>query len=464
MPDQQRADCMSCAGNERIRTPNMDRLAAKGVRFANAYTASPICMPARSSFHCGQYPHNHYQWGNQGYLRPEMQTYARSLRDAGYHTAHIGKSHMFPHPHGLHLSSWEPYMHAIGWDDVREVTGPMATLSVDSIMTDHWRELGCLDTFRDDYARRREGGWARATWPSPMPQGEHADDFVGRSAVEYLAGYDRDEPFCVFVGFGGPHDPWDPPQDWAAQYDPADMTACKPATAPGPWVPPAAADHQRLLQDRDTVPDPDWVARMRALYYAKCSHIDSWFGRILETLEERGVLDNTVIVHWSDHGEMLGDKGRVNKAVFYEEAARVPLIVRVPNAGVRGAVSGRLVSILDVYPTLLDLAGCGDEEWRGFGRSLLPLLDHPSAQHHDAVFSEIGDRTMIRTERHKMVLNSAGDVLKLYDMQDDPGEVDNLVGADGTKPVVAELRERMLTWLLATQKRWDMPVAGPPCA
>jgi len=127
---------------------------------------------------------------------------------------------------------------------------------------------------------------------------------------------------------------------------------------------------------------------MKALYYAKIGHIDWWIGKILDTLEERGMLDNTAIIFCSDHGEMLGDKGRLGKSVFYEEAVHIPLIIRPVEADRRETVCDRLVSLIDVYPTILDLADC-KFVWRGFRKSLLSLINEPEIPHHDVVFSEI---------------------------------------------------------------------------
>ena len=452
MPDTFRADSMSCAGHPSVRTPNIDRIAAEGMRFANVYTTCPICMPARSSVLSGVYCHNHGQWTNVGRMHPSTDTYLRHLKAAGYHTAQIGKSHLFPHKWGRHLDADKPFMHRLGWDDVLEVTGPLATRGTDSIMTDRWKRLGCLDTYRDDYKRRWDAGATAAFWPSPMPDGEHLDAFVGRTAVEYLSSYNRTEPLLAFIGFGGPHDPWDPPADWAARYDPAAMDANKPPVPPGPWVPEPAASHHKRLQNNLLQITPEINGRIRALYYAKISHIDWWIGQIIDVLARRGQLDNTAIIFWSDHGDMLCDKGRLHKEVFYEESEHVPLIVRPPKCANAGSVCQRLTSLVDVFPTVLDLAAC-EPKPQAFGRSLIPLLADPQAPHHDAVFSEIDDRTMIRDERHKMVVDSAGNVLKLYDMQNDPGEEANLVGRHDVEAVIADLRDRVLRWLLATQVR-----------
>jgi len=454
MPDTHRADCLSCAGHPNVRTPNIDRIAAEGVRFANTYSTCPICMPARSTVLSGLFCHNHGQWSNCGCLPAETDTFAKRLQAAGYHTCHIGKSHYYPHASGDHLDRHIPYMNALGWQDVQETTGPYATVHTESILTDRWRQVGCLETFREDYRRRgREGGRFGATWPSPLPAGEHMDDFVGRLAVEYIASYRRSEPLLLFVGFGGPHDPWDPPKEWAERYDAAEMPAPLPPCEPPPWLPPEAADHQRRAEPAvgDDAREP--IRRVRALYFAKVSHVDHWIGRILDALTRRAMLDQTAIVYWSDHGAMLGDKGRVHKSVFYESSVKVPLIVRRPDRCGAGEISRALVSLADVSPTILDLAGC-EPKAGAFGRSLAPTPAGPGAPGHDAVFSEIASlglrRTMVRDGRFKMVLDDRSRPLKLFDLVEDPTEARNLVGRAETEPTVRRLRDRLLAWHLAT--------------
>lgn len=450
MTDQQRGDCLSCAGHPVLRTPHLDRIAAEGTRFASAYTSSPVCMPARSSFLSGLYCHNHGQWGNYGHLPKDADTYLRHLKRAGYHTCHVGKSHLFSHQPGSDMRDYDPLMHAFGFDEVFETGGPWATVEAESIATNHWRRLGCYQALLDDYARRRQIGALHALWPSVLPEGETLDDFVARTATDYIEGYDRAEPLLLFVGFGSPHEPWDPPASWAERYDPADMPPAQPPGEPGPWVPPKAAQAQRPPHPALT---PEQIALVRARYFAKIAHVDSLVGDILAALERRGWLNSTALVFWSDHGEMLGDHGRFHKGVFYEQAVRVPLLLRLPRHPRPGGVVASPVEITDVFPTLLAIAGCPPKP-SAPGRSLLPLCDEPSGALHDAVFSEIGKTTMVRTERHKLVVDSAGDSLMLYDLEADPQETTNLLGQADVAPIHAALRDRLLRWHLATQVTW----------
>ncbi len=452
MTDQQRGDCLSCAGHPTVQTPNMDRLAAEGVRFTRFTTSSPVCMPARSTFASGLYCHNHGQWANYGCLPETTDTYMKRLRDTGYRTCHIGKSHLYPHK-GEHLSDRLPYMHALGFQDVRENTGPWATVKTDSIMTDHWRALGICERFRADYKKRREAGSVDAVWPSPMPEGETIDDFVGRTAVDYLGAYDRDEPFCVFVGFGGPHEPWDPPASWAEKYDGTQPAAPLPAPESPGWLSPEARAYEADITGKVQA-SPERARTIQQLYFAKISHVDAWFGRIFETLEQRGVLDDTLILFWSDHGERLCDRGGLFKSVFYEEAARVPFILRTPDRTNAGQTADGLCGTADAFPTLLAAAGC--EPAPSFGRPLLEAAQDPGAAIHDAVLSEIewGGRqfTLIRDETHKLVVDGDGNAVQLFDMEADPQERTNLAGREDTEAVEARLRDHLLRLRLATDR------------
>jgi len=453
MPDQMRADTLSCAGHPVIQTPNLDRLAAEGIRFPRTYTTSPICMPARSSFLSGLFCHNHGQWGNYGRLPVTADTYARRLQAAGYHTCHIGKSHLYPHRRDHHLKEEEPYMQGLGWMDVLETTGPYATCSTRSILTDHWESLGLYETFLNDYRRRGKEGGVAAAWPSPLPPGETMDDFVGRTACEYLSSYQRNEPWLVFVGFGGPHEPWDPPADWAARYEGHPMDPPQPVSPPESWLTGEAARYRESLREREHPLPLETVAKIRALYYAKISHIDDWIGRIWQVVERRGWADQTAVVFWSDHGEMLGDRNLYHKSLFYEPSARIPLILRLPDRSAAGSLRPHLVSLVDIAPTLLEFAGAEPRK-REFGRSLLPIVRQPDASHHEVVGSEIYDRTMIRDERYKMVVNDRGAVLELYDMEKDPLETRNLAGHSRTGAVVRRLQAQLLRWQLATATDW----------
>ena len=458
MTDQQRADHMSCAGHPVLRTPHMDRLAAEGTRFSHACTSSPICMPARACFISGMHPHNHQMWSNSGQLPEGEESLFRRLQQAGYRTAHIGKSHYYVH-HGQHLREDEPYMRARGFDDVHETTGPWATVTTDSHMTDRWGELGLLDVFRRDYEQRR-GEWPPAVWPSPLPEEEFLDSYIGRAAKEYLEGYAADDPFCAFVGFGGPHEPWDPPGRYSEMHNPADMPPAIPPGEPGEWLPAEVAD--RLTQWQERPLGEDDIRAIRANYCGKVALLDHWFGELLGALDDRGWTDDTLVVFWSDHGEMAGDHQRLHKSVFFESSLRVPLVLRWPGRIPPGEVRDALVSTVDIFPTVLEGLGL-EVGGRCQGETLWPVLEGSGARagmpappgSREAVFSEIRPgplgHIMVRTREWKYALDAAGEGRILYHLETDPEERNNLVGHPDHRDAETELRDRILRFLARTQ-------------
>ena len=448
MPDQLRADALGCAGHPMVKTPNIDRIAGEGMRFTNAVTPSPVCMPARASFISGRYPHQHHMWWNAGSLPADDETFFHHLQASGYHTAHIGKSHYYPHIG--HLRDYEPYMRARGFDYVHEVTGPHATVNADSYMTDHWRELGILDAFRDDYRKRDK----LSVWPSPHPWEEFQDSYVGGHAVDYVADLAPDMPTCTFVGFGGPHEPWDAPEPYASMYDPADTPSAIPPEEGGDWL----SDHARhwLHKGRIEGMTAEHIAAIRANYYGKISIVDHWVGRILDAYEQRGWLDNTLIIFWSDHGDMTGDHGRLHKIVHYRGSVDVPFIVRWPGFVPEGETSDALVQAVDIFPTLTELARRKVSD-RIAGKSLWPILRGKEESVRETAFSEVTrnrgqDRTvLVRTARCAYSVDQTGQGYGLYDLERDPEERVNLVGHPDYEDVECDMRDRLIRFLLSEQ-------------
>lgn len=450
MPDTMRYDTMGCAGDPVTQTPAMDRLAAEGVRFSSACTNSPLCMPARACFITGQYPHNHHMWANSHRLPTSAESLFLRLQATGYRTAHIGKSHYYNHG-PFHLREEEPYMHARGFTDVWETTGPWATVETDSYMTDHWDTKGLTEVFREDYRRRRQvGPWEG--WPSPLPEKEHPDSYVGRKATEYLQAYEEARPFCLFVGFPGPHDPYDPPGNLAGMYAPGQMPAAIPPSEPGDWLPPVAREQMGKLAA--AAPVSEKAALLRTLYCANVSLIDRWFGELLSVLDNRGWTDNTLVVYWSDHGDLLGDHRRLAKSVFYEAALRVPMILRWPERIPAGLVRTQLASTVDLLPTILEAAGA-DPAPHAQGTSLWPVIDDAGAPFPDQVLSEIYPapmgHVMVRTTAWKYAMTRHGEPTMLFDLARDPQERHNLAGHPDYRDVEREMRDRLLKSLAEKQ-------------
>ncbi len=451
MTDQQRWDAMGCSGGW-VQTPNLDRIATEGVRFTNCVTTSPVCVPARLSLATGLYPHNTGVWNNQKHkMAPETPTWMQAVRDAGYRTSLFGKTHL--HTNTGDLRKREHLMHAYGLDDINEIGGPRASMKCLSYMTEMWEEKGLWKAYRDDYNERFKTK-PHIVRPTPLGLENDADVYVGQQAKQYLKNYDRQEPWCCWVSFGGPHEPWDSPEPYASMYNPNDM----PPPIPRPDVgdrPSGSLD--KLMQNKKKSPkfQKGDIAKMRADYAGNVTLIDTQIGEILDTIEQRDELENTVIVFCSDHGEMNGDYGLIYKSNLLNGAVRIPLLVRTPET-LKNAVPKRIcqspVEWIDIGPTLVELAG-GEIKHRQFGKSLSPVLDNTEATHREFAISEISREVMLLNQEWKVVLNREGTPYLLFNVHDDPKETNNLVGLPKMKQIEKQLNSQISEFLSQTQTK-----------
>ena len=467
--DQQRADTFGYAGDPVALTPNADRLAAQGVVFPRCCASAPVCMTTRASLISGKPVHQHGVWSMAD---PELRhgtSHVRNIRDAGYHTAVVGKTHF---RHGQrdtrdHIGE----MHDWGYVDATEITGPVESMTTDSTYTDHLAAKGLLDVHRE-YLRtyvRGERERVMQPWETPpclLPTEDHLDMYIARTAAEWIHGYEGAEPFYLQVCFGGPHNPWDSPAQYRRLYDADSMPLSITQKQTGPVAPlvevmlaGAAAKLDRMSAAQNRV--------MKTYYYGKVSLIDDGVGLVIDALEEHGHLDNTWIVYSADHGEMLGDHGLIAKKVFYEGAVKVPLVVRPPG-GIAGWVSAGLTGHLDIGATVMDAAGAEAIEGSP-GRSLVPLVDAGpdganAQRHHSAVLSEFAGRdpySMVLTDRYKMTVNTrTREPLDLYDMAEDPHELHNRVDDVALAGVRDAISEDHVPVLLADVNRAKLPAGA----
>ena len=443
--DQQRWDALSCV-SDWLETPHMDRIAAEGIRFSNCVTNSPVCIPTRLSLATGHYSHNTGVWDNQNHiLSPDCPTWMQAIRRAGYRTSVFGKTHL--HPHNGDLREREHLLHAYGLDDVDEIGGPRASTRCLSHMTAMWEEKGLWQAYQADFADR----FGNKPWvarPSVLPFEDYADVYVGQRAKEYLAGYDRDQPWFCWVSFGGPHEPWDAPEPHHSRYRPEDMP--DPVAAP-------SDDRQRargLLDAKKSVPfEPGEEKLLRANYAGNVALIDDQIGEIFDAIERRGEMENTVVVLMSDHGEMNGDYGFIYKSNFLNGAVRVPLLIRTADTAqsdVAGSVCDSPIEWFDVGPTLVELAG-GELDHRQFAKSACPVLDDPTREHRAEAISEYGGEIMLLDREWKIALNRQAQPYLLFDVQGDPQEVNNLAGLPEMTDVEDRLRLRILNRIASSQ-------------
>ena len=453
MTDQQRWDAMSCSGDW-VRTPHMDRIAAEGVRFTNCVANSPVCIPTRLSLATGLYPHNTGVWNNCNHqMAVDQSTWMQAVRAAGYRTSLFGKTHL--HPHAGDLRQREDLMASYGLDDVDEIGGPRASARVLSHMTARWEKKGKWEAYRADFSERFANR-PHVVRASTLGLEDYADTYVGERGQQYLQAYDRPEPWCCWISFGGPHEPWDAPEPYASLYSAESMPPAVAAPADsvaggqGSARPTGGLD-DRLRQRRQL--SAEEVAHMRANYAGNITLIDDAIGRILSTVEERGEWEDTIVVFASDHGEMNGDYGLIYKSNFLNGAVRVPLLVRAPGATASapgGAVCPAPVEWMDIGPTLVELAG-GEIDYETFGRSLVPVLENPEATHRHEAISELDGEVMLLNQEWKIALNRDGQAYLLFDVKEDPQEVDNLAGQPQVRQAETGLRLRVLERLMQSQ-------------
>ena len=434
MSDEHGAQFSSTYGHPIVETPNMDRLAAQGVTFDANYCNSPLCIPSRASFMTGQYVSTSEVWDNSKPMPVDRLTWPYLLRNEGYDTALNGKMHLVgPDPlHGFDRQlSRDPHIEA-----------PLG----------HFRWSDGIPKATEDW----DG--VRAANPGVSPMIE-ADDAVEKSAVEYLSDPARHEkPFAMCVGFIAPHFPFIVPEPYFSKYYPDNLDMPDLPAGHLDDLPPSAQRLRRMFGL-----DGDWtvdeVARARAAYFGLCTYLDDKIGHLLDTLEEQGLAENTVIVHTSDHGDMLGEHGLWRKMCFYEQSARVPLQISWPGVFSRGQRVAKAVSNVDAVATILELAGIDISRWKLDGQSLLPALNGDTSGLRDVAISEHfahgTDRAMgmVRSGNWKLCYGHADPPeLELYDLDADPGEFTNLAGAVEH----AAVQERLLKILL---DQWGDPDA-----
>jgi len=454
-PDQHRGDTMGCRGHPVVQTPNLDRLAAEGVLFEQCCTNSPLCMPARASLISGKYVNEHGVWNNALEADRYGPSHVRNVRDAGYHTAVIGKTHLYRHQDAGHTNNHVAKLEDWGYLDTHEVTGPLASVVVDSPYTDYLAQKRLINAYRE-YLRVYLRGVLRRyshPWEEPpclVPTEDHLDMYVARKSVEWIENYRGDKPFYLQVCFPGPHDPFDSPAEYRARYNP-DNIPTGIMEGPAPPIPPLV---ERMLELSNLDHMTEGQNRlMRSYYYAKVTLIDDGIGRLLKALAERGFWDNTWIIYTSDHGEMLGEHRLSHKSVFYQGALSIPCIIRPPG-GTKGWKSKALTDQLDIAATILDIAGARPLE-ASEGCSLLPKIEGgpngPQAhQGKEVVFSEVHGFSMVRNGRYKMVVHSrTRQPVELYDLVNDPNELRNLVDEPSLEKVRRELLGGHLNRLLS---------------
>jgi len=444
--DQLRHDAIGANGNRFIHTPNLNRLAASGVRFPNSFTPCPICVPARASITTGNYPHSATgRTDNSGRIRDDQPILARHFGKAGYRTYAVGKLHYMPYN-----KPGEPRLvHGFESVDLTE-SGRI----VSAYPPDPPRGL------EDYYDYLRDVGWAGFTRahgvgnndvhpaPSPLPLEHYVDQWIARLAIRRLEEHrveHRDRSFLMWMSFPKPHAPLDPPEPYHRLYD--------PRYSPKPW------GDASMLQDKSPIlrihrshynwhlMSPQAIQVARAYYYGLVTFQDYCIGQVLDYLESSGLREDTIIVYTADHGDLLGDFNCFFKSNFLEGSVRVPFIWSAPGHIPKGESSDALVGLQDILPTLATLTGFPLEE-PVHGVDLTEVLADQRAESREVFVSECGvggGRSMMACDgRWKYIYSEPNGFEELYDLEHDPHELKNLAG--DAEPECREWRRDLVKW------------------
>ena len=448
--DDHATSVLGAYGNELIRTPNLDQLASEGTTFLRAYANSPVCTPSRQSLITGRYPHAAGVTLLRTALSAEQLTVAEHLKEHGYRTGAVGKTHFNSDlSHGfdtlVERSDYYAFKERL----------PARTLP-DSIRTRPlpWRPFQTPARI-----------WLNAdALPDTTYDAESEGTFFANQAANFIRTH-QDTSFLLWVGFFEPHSPFNFPIEYTGNYNPDDITLPETSEEDDRWVP-------EIFRD---LPDEDKRGVVSA-YYNSVEYLDKNVGIVLDALREAGLDDNTLVVYLGDHGYLLGDHKRFEKHMMWEPAVRAPLIMRAGHRFTPGQRTEALTEFVDVVPTiteLLDVPPLPTVQ----GRSAVAVLENPDTTIHDYVFSEflVDNKAMVRNEQWKYIFTSgqrdlgqgyatgfgpSGMVQRLYNQQEDPHEMTNVADRPENQAVLAQMQQQMLTLFKQTHPKADQLPEG----
>lgn len=507
--DQHRADHLGCYGNKVVQTPNIDGIAAKGTRWDRFYVANPICMPNRASIMTGRMCSVHGARHNGIPLSKDHTTFVELLRDAGYSTGLIGKSHLqsftglpatnkYEPAEGLsapseHLrDAYKNNRHSTDYD--LEVAPEWDTPLADRLDGDFYGfqhvEIAAdhADNASGDYLL-----WAREqrddiddlvgpenalpdnridapqAWRTAVPEELYSTSWVADRSAEWLAARaKKDAPFYLQMSFPDPHHPFTPPGKYWDMYDPRDIAL--PKSFGKGNLPPIKAMQEAMEKGTDPRDNQspfavteDEARAIIALTYGMITMIDDAIGRVLKQLDDLGLADNTVVIFTTDHGDYMGDHGLMLKLLLhYQGIIRVPFIWHDPTRPVDAQVDSGLASSIDISATILARAGI--QPYNGLqGRDLFStappeaiIVEEDSQRSMTGFERPQRVRTLI-TDRYRMSLRQGEDWGELYDLQTDPGEVENLFEDANAAATKIKLTDTMLRRMIELQDRAPLP-------
>lgn len=417
---------MGTYGHRTVKTPNIDRLASRGVRFDRAYTQFPLCSPSRVSLLTGLRPDTtrvHDLVTDFRTVLPDVLTLPQLFKRNGYLTARVGKIYHYGNPGQIGTSGLDD---PASWDVVVNPRG---------IDKDE-------ETVLTNLTPARGLGSSLSFYASPAPDEEHTDGKVAAETIALLE-KNKDRPFFIGAGFYRPHCPFIAPKKYFDLYP--RHTIPLPATAEHPLTEPLA---RWFTNPPHWGVDPEGQRDSIRAYYASITFLDANVGRVLDALDRLKLTDNTIVIFISDHGYHLGERGQWMKQSLFERSARAPLIVAGPGVTARNRSTERIVEFLDVYPTLAELARLSPPSGL-HGRSLTPLLRNPRAEWQHPALTQVrrggANNTFmgysVRTERWRYTEWDEGKRgVELYDEANDPDELRNLADDPKYRATVGEMQ------------------------
>ncbi|WP_420603018.1 sulfatase [Flagellimonas sp.] len=423
---------VSAYENKACKTPNIDKLASEGVKYTRTYCQYPVCGPSRASFMSGYYPTATTTYGyvsGRENIGPDRKTWSQLFKDNGYYTARVSKIYHMGVPIDIERGSNGQDDEA-SWTERFNSKGPEWTAEGDAELVQG----------NPDGTLPRAGGNVMTIVKANGDDLVHSDGKTAIKASELIRAH-KNEPFFIAVGFVRPHVPFVAPKEYFEPY-PYKKTVM-PKQIENDWddIPERGINYVNSVKHKMTA---EQEKKAIAAYYASVSYMDAQVGKVLKTLEEAGLEDNTIVIFTSDHGFHLGEHRFWMKVSLHEESARVPMIIKVP--GKKPAACHSFTELVDMYPTVAELAGLKTSK-NLQGKSLVQTLDNPGHKVRDMAFSvsQGGKTFLLRTEKWAYIQydEDAGSGIELFDMEKDPKQYYNLAEDSKYMDVVDDFKRKL---------------------
>ena len=444
LADQHRQDCLSMYGNKDVISPNLETLAENGVVFDSHFCPYPVCTPSRYSLLTGMYPHEHLGTSNYCTLPGGFETFPRILHRAGYNTAAVGKMHFAP-----------TYLD-VGFQKLvlAEQDGPGR---FEDDYHKYLKGLNLIDAIdlydqRGEYRKNApEEYWKTfGAMPSDLPEEHHSTTWITDRALDEINTWGKGGNLLM-VGYIKPHHPFDPPGKYAEMYDKNALSILPGYTEKIP-----AADVSKGPYYFDyTHYNEDTLRHVMAMYYGTISHIDDSVGRIISLLREKDLYDDTMIIYTADHGDYMGHHHLILKGGFmYDPLIKIPLIIKYPGEAEpnRKGREQTLTSTIDLPAMILDQC------------SITVPETMKSTIRGDYAFAENFKNTkdyMVRSSTHKLLIEGSMDNVKLFDLQKDPFELNDISKEPANKDIIADMQRRLLEEFFFVKGHPNLDINAP---